>query len=137
MARTRANNVAEWVTQLGSRSRARVDTARARLSIVGAEAVEPLLTALEGSDNRIRARVMPLIAAIQDPRGREPLIAMLIDRNARMRLIAARCLARFPSRQSVRALQRTVRARGESCDARASGTANVSSASRAPAGVSE
>ena len=75
--------------------------------MVGAEAIEPMLEALDGTDNRIRARVMPLIAAVQDPRGREPLLAMLLDRNARIRLIAARCLARFPGAETVAALQRS------------------------------
>ncbi|NIM00095.1 MAG: hypothetical protein GTN89_04045 [Acidobacteria bacterium] len=68
-----------------------------------------MIEALEGTNNRVRARVMPLLAAIGDPRGREPLIAMLLDRNARMRLIAARCLARFPSPDSVAALERTLK----------------------------
>lgn len=108
MARSRANQVAELVSRLGSRSRARVDAARARLSIIGAEAVAPMIEALEGTNNRVRARVMPLLAAVQDPSGREPLIAMLLDRNARMRLIAARCLARFPSPDAVAALERTL-----------------------------
>ncbi len=67
-----------------------------------------MIEALEGTNSRVRARVMPLLAAIGDPRGREPLIAMLLDRNARMRLIAARCLARFPSPDSVAALERSL-----------------------------
>ena len=67
-----------------------------------------MIEALEGTNNRVRARVMPLLAAVQDPRGREPMIAMLLDRNARMRLIAARCLARFPSADVVAALERTL-----------------------------
>ncbi len=67
-----------------------------------------MIEALEGTNNRVRARVMPLLALIGDPRGREPLIAMLLDRNARMRLIAARCLARFPSPDAVAALERTL-----------------------------
>ena len=86
MARSRANEIAESVSRLGSRSRVRVDAARARLSIIGVQAVRPMIEALEGTNNRVRARVMPLLAAVQDPRGREPMIAMLLDRNARMRL---------------------------------------------------
>lgn len=108
MARSRANEIAELVSRLGSRSRGRVDSARARLSIIGARGVEPMIEALEGTNNRVRARVMPLLAAIGDPRGRESLIAMLLDRNARMRLIAARCLARFPSPDAVAALERSL-----------------------------
>lgn len=49
---------------------------------------------------------MPLLAMIQDPRGREPLEAMLLDRNPRMRQVAAGCLAHFPSTGSRVALER-------------------------------
>ena len=106
MLRSRANEIPELVRQLGSRSRARVDAARARLSIIGARAVEALIAALEGDDTRIRAHAMPLLALIRDARGREPLIAMLLDRHARLRGIAAGCLARFPHADSVAALGR-------------------------------
>jgi HEAT repeat protein len=106
MLTSRANEILDLIKQLGSRSRARVDAAGARLSIIGARAVEELIEALEGDNNRIRARIMPLLALIKDPRGREPLIAMLLDRNYRMREIAARCLARFPSADAVKALTR-------------------------------
>ena len=108
MLRARANEIPELVRQLGSRSRARVDAARARLSIFGARVVEDLIEALEGDDNRIRARVMPLLALIQDTRGREPLCAMLLDRNPRLRAVAARCLARFPAPDAVAALNRVL-----------------------------
>jgi HEAT repeat protein len=107
MPTSRANEIQDLIGRLGSRSRARVDAAGARLSIIGARAVEELIEALEGDNNRIRARIMPLLALIQDPRGREPLIAMLLDRNARMREIAARCLARFPCSDAIAALERT------------------------------
>jgi len=106
MRRSRANEIPDLVKRLASRSPRRVDAARARLAIVGPRAVEELIGALEGDDNRVRARVMPLLALIQDPRGREPLIATLIDRRARIRGIAARSLARFPSIDVVAALER-------------------------------
>jgi HEAT repeat protein len=106
MLRSRANEIPRLVEQLASRSRTRVDAARARLSVIGPRAVEELIEALEGSNNRIRARAMPLLALIQDPRGREPLVAMLLDRNARMRQLAAGCLGRFPAPDVVVALKR-------------------------------
>jgi HEAT repeat protein len=106
MGGSRANEIPELVRQLGSRSPARVDGARARLSIIGERAVEGLIEGLEGDNNRIRANAMPLLAVIQDTRAREPLTAMLLDRNARLRAIAARSLARFPCQNSVRALNR-------------------------------
>lgn len=109
MQRSRANEIPELVRRLGSRRPARVDAAGARLSIIGARAVENLVEALEGDNNRIRARVMPLLALIQDPRGREPLIAMLLDRNPSMRETAARCLARFPAADVVAALNRCLK----------------------------
>lgn len=68
-----------------------------------------LVEALEGDNNRIRAHAMPLLALIQDPRGREPLVAMLLDHDPRMREIAARCLGRFPSVDAAAALERVLK----------------------------
>jgi HEAT repeat protein len=102
----RATEIVSLVRRLGSRRQAVVDAARARLSIAGARAVEALVQSLEEDDNRIRAHAMPLLALIQDARGREPLTAMLLDREPKMREIAARCLARFPSVDVVAALER-------------------------------
>jgi len=52
---------------------------------------------------------MRVLAVIQDPRGREPIVAMLLDRDARMREIAARALARFACPEAVAALERHVK----------------------------
>jgi HEAT repeat protein len=71
--------------------------------------VAALVEALEGDNNRVRTHAMPLLALIQDPRGREPLVAMLLDRDPRMREIAARCLARFSSLDAVAALERLLK----------------------------
>jgi HEAT repeat protein len=103
------NEIRQLVESLGSRSRRRVDAARARLLIIGARAVEDLVEALEGHNNAIKASVIPLLALIQDPRGREPLIAMLLDRKIRLRESAARSLARFPSPDTVAALNRSLK----------------------------
>jgi HEAT repeat protein len=102
----RANEVRELIRRLGSRRQTIVDASRARLAIVGARAVEALIEAVEGDHARIRAHAMSLLALIQDPRGAEPLVAMLLDTDPKMREIAARCLARFPGRESLGALQR-------------------------------
>src|SRR5215831_11782254 len=104
--RPRATEVPELVRRLGSRVPKQVDRARARLSIIGPHSVAALVEALEGDNNRIRAHAMPLLALIQDPRGREPLMAMLLDREARLRQIAVSCLARFSSAEAVAALER-------------------------------
>jgi HEAT repeat protein len=109
MLSSRANEIPELVHRLGSRKPTVVDSARARLSIIGARAVEDMIEALEGDDNRVRARVMPLLALIQDPRGRAPMIAMLLDESTRLREIAARSLGRFPARDTVMALKRLLK----------------------------
>ena len=108
MLRSWATEVPELIRRLGSRKPTCVDAARARLSIIGPRAVEELIEALEGDNHRVRARVMPLLALIQDSRGRGPLIAMLLDRSSRLREIAARCLGRFPASESVAALNRVL-----------------------------
>jgi HEAT repeat protein len=107
--RPRATEVPDLVRRLGSRRPKQVDRARARLSIIGSHSVVALVEALEGDNNRIRSHAMPLLALIQDPRGREPLVAMLLDRDPRMREIAARCLARFSSMDAVAALERLLK----------------------------
>lgn len=108
MLRAKRSELDATIERLGSRSRARVEEARARLSIMGSRAVPALVDALEGAHNRVRAHVMPLLALIQDPRGCEPLTAMLLDRSPKMREIAARSLARFPRPDVVVALNRVV-----------------------------
>ena len=107
--RPRATEVPELVRRLGSRRPKQVDRARARLSIIGSHSVAALVEALEGDNNRVRSHAMPLLALIQDQRGREPLVAMLLDRDPRMREIAARCLARFSSIDAVGALERLLK----------------------------
>src|SRR5580765_1344186 len=107
--RPRATEVPELVRRLGSRRPKQVDRARARLSIIGSHSVAALVEALEGDNNRVRAHAMPLLALIQDPRGREALVAMLLDRDPKMREIAARCLARFSSLDAVAALERLLK----------------------------
>jgi HEAT repeat protein len=107
--RPRATEVPELVRRLGSRRPKQVDRARARLSIIGSPSVVPLIEALEGDNDRVRAHAMPLLALLQDPRGREPLVAMLLDRDPRLREVAARCLARFPSAEAVVALERILK----------------------------
>ncbi len=108
-SRPGANEIAECIRRLGSRTPHRVDAARHRLTMLGARAVGPLIEALEGDAHRVRARAMPILALIRDPRGREPIAAMLLDKSPRLRRIAARALGHFPCDGSVAALERAVR----------------------------
>jgi HEAT repeat protein len=107
--KSRATEIPALVRRLGSRRESVVDGAKARLCAKGARAVEALVDALEADNPRIRAHAMPLLALIQDPRGRGPLTAMLLDRDPRIREIAARSLARYPSSVAVAALERCAR----------------------------
>lgn len=68
--------------------------------------MEALIEALEGDHNRIRAQAMPLLALIHDPRAKQQLIAMLLDRDAKLREIAARSVGRFPCHEAVMAFER-------------------------------
>jgi len=106
MVSPRPKEIPQLVRRLGSRKASCVDTARARLSGIGARAIDDLVEALEGDDNRVRARVMPLLALIQDPRAHAPLMAMLLDRSSRLRAVAAQSLGRFASADTVAALKR-------------------------------
>jgi HEAT repeat protein len=101
-----ANEIPGLIRRLGSRRSSVVDAARARLAIVGSRAVEALIETLDGDDHRRRAHAMALLALIGDPRGREPLQAMLLDRDPRLRAIAARCLSRYVHPGSVIGLER-------------------------------
>ncbi|HEX6853385.1 MAG TPA: HEAT repeat domain-containing protein [Candidatus Polarisedimenticolaceae bacterium] len=104
----RANEIPELVRRLGSRSASRVDDARARLALFGSRAVPALIEALDGDNPRTRANAMPLLALTQDPRGREALTGMLVDRDPRLREVALRSIARFPSPEAVAALERAL-----------------------------
>jgi HEAT repeat protein len=106
---SRATEIPELVRRLGSRRDSVVVAAKARLCIKGARAVEALVGALEADNPRIRVHAMPLLALIQDPRSREPLTAMLLDRDPRIRETAARSLARYPSSTVVAALERSAK----------------------------
>src|SRR5262245_5230917 len=107
--RPRATEVPELVRRLGSRRPRQVDRAIARLSIVGSGAVPALVEALEGGSDRMRDNAMRVLAVIQDERGREPIVALLFDRDAHVRENAARSLARFAFPGTVAALERLVR----------------------------
>jgi len=107
--RPRANEISGLVARLGSRRQIDVDAAIARLSVIGPRAVEALIEGLDDDETHVRRHAMRLLAMIRDPRGREPLEAMLLDTDPKLRDSAARCLARFPSRESVAALERMLR----------------------------
>ena len=106
---SRATEIPQLVRRLGSRRESVVDAAKARLCFKGARAVDALIDALDADSPRIRAHAMPLLALIQDPRSREPLTAMLLDRDPKIREIAARSLGRCPSSAVVAAIERSMK----------------------------
>src|SRR6266581_4262893 len=101
--------IRELIRNLTSADRARVQAARARLTILSGRAVEALIDTLEGGNNRLKLQVMPLLALIRDSRALHPLLALLMDRDPKIRETAARALARFPSREAICGLERVVK----------------------------
>lgn len=112
-SRSRANEIPRLIEQLGDSNRVRVDSAKARLSVIGARAVEALIEALEADHAAVRLHAMQLLAFIRDPRGREPLKAMLFDGCPETRAAAARAVAKFPSADSAATLERLLRRAAE------------------------
>lgn len=107
--RSRANEIPELVRRLGSSRAATVEAARARLTVLGARAVECLIAALDGEGPPIRTHAVSLLSTIQDPRARGPLVATLMDRDPSLRAAAARALARFPAPETATSLGRAAR----------------------------
>ncbi len=112
--RIRANEIQELIRRLGSSRQVEIDSAKARLSVIGARAVEGLIDALGSDDNQVRGHAIQLLALIKDPRGRGPLATLLRDESPTIREMAAHGLARFPSAETVASLQRflTTESRG-------------------------
>ena len=107
--RKRANEIQELIQRLGSPRQVEVDSSKARLSVIGARAVERLIEALGSDDNQIRGHAIQLLALIKDPRGRGPLTTLLRDESLAIREKAAHGLARFPAGETVISLQRFLR----------------------------
>lgn len=107
--RPRPREIVDLVRRLGSRRAREVESARARLAIHGARAVDALVEVLDGDDPRTRGHAMVLLGLIQEPRGREALVAMLHDRDPAARETAALTLARFTCPQSIPPLERLFR----------------------------
>ncbi len=102
----RGGEAARLVASLGSAERARAEEARARLTALGARAVPALLASLDGSCPVARESALEILSLIRDPRGREPIVAQLHDRDPRLRQAAAAALAAFPVAASVPPLAR-------------------------------
>ena len=107
--RKRANEIQELIHRLGSPRPVEIDSAKARLSVIGARAVEGLIDALGSDDNQVRGHAIQLLALIKDPRGRGPLTTLLRDESPGIRELAARGLARFPSTETVASFRRVLR----------------------------
>ena len=107
--RRRANEIPELIRRLGDPNPVRVDAAKARLSVIGARAVEALVESLDADRDPARVHAVQLLALIQDPRGREPIKALLFDAAPEVCAQAARALARFPTADSVAAVERLLR----------------------------
>ena len=85
-----AQSIRPLIRQLTSSDREKVRAARARLTILGARSVEPMIETLEGGNDRLKLATMPILALIRDRRAQGPLIALLRDREPKIREAVAR-----------------------------------------------
>lgn len=107
--RSSAFSIRDLIRNLTSSDRSKVQSSRARLTILGGRVVEPLIGTLEGGNDRLKLMTMPILALIRDRRSREPLIAMLRDRDPKIREVACRSLSQFPCRDVIVCLERVVK----------------------------
>ncbi len=103
------NEIVTLVRKLGSRKKVDVDSAKARLTIIGARAVENLIEALDLENNEVKCNAISILALIRDLRAKDPLVAMLLERNPKVRSAAARALSNFSSRGVIRSLERLIK----------------------------
>ncbi len=100
------NEIGKLIKKLGSRRKTEVDSAKARLIIIGTRAVEHLIDALDGENNNAKIQAMSILSLIRDHRAKNPLIAMLLDRNPKIRLAAIHSLSRFPTDEVVLSIKK-------------------------------
>ncbi len=108
-SRAAAASTRELIRRLSSSDREQVQAARARLTLLGGRAVDALIETLEGGNDRLKLQAMPMLALIRDARAREPLIALLHDREPKIREAACRALSRFPCREAVLSIEKVVK----------------------------
>lgn len=107
--RPSALSVRDLIRNLNSSDRGKVQSARARLTLLGGRAVEALIETLEGGNDRLKLQTMPILSLLRDRRSREPLTAMLRDRDPKIREVACRSLSQFPCRDTIVSLERIVK----------------------------
>ena len=104
--RRKDDEIVGLIKKLSSNKKEEVDSSKARLTIIGARAVENLIEALDLDNNEIKCNVICILGLIRDPRAKDPLIAMLLERNPKVRSAATSALSNFPSREVIRSLER-------------------------------
>ncbi len=100
------NEIGRLVKKLTSRKKNELDAAKARLIIIGTRAVEHLINALDGENNNAKIQAMSILSLIRDQRAKNPLIALLLDRNPKIRLAAVQSLSKFPSDEVILSIKR-------------------------------
>ncbi|MEW5806630.1 MAG: HEAT repeat domain-containing protein [Acidobacteriota bacterium] len=105
-SRKEDGEIEELINKLGSKRKVEIDAAKARLSIIGTRAVEHLIEALDRENTELKLNAIPILALIRDQRAKNPLIAMLLERNPKIRESATRALANFPARETIHSLER-------------------------------
>lgn len=102
------NEINRLIRKLGSRKKNEVDSAKARLIIIGTRAVEHLIDSLDGENNNSKIHAMSILSLIRDLRAKNPLMAMLLDRNPKIRLAAAQSLSKFPTDEVISSIKKLI-----------------------------
>lgn len=100
------NEIGKLIRKLGSRKKTEVDSAKARLIIIGTRAVEHLINSLDGENTSTKIQAMSILSLLRDSRAKYPLIAMLLDRNPKIRLAAVQSLSKFPSDEVILSIKK-------------------------------
>jgi HEAT repeat protein len=100
------NEIGRLVKKLTSRKKTEVDAAKARLIIIGTRAVEHLINALDGENSNAKIQAMSILSLIRDQRAKNPLIAMLLDRNPKIRMAAVHSLSKFPTDEVILSIKK-------------------------------
>ena len=101
---SRSARIQDLLSRLSSASGSERDSAIARLTLLGARAVEPLVAALKEGEKWLRQGAAWALGKIGDPRAVGPLMTALSDPKADVRKNAAWALGQFAGDEVIAAL---------------------------------
>lgn len=106
---SRSRQIQELVAALAAASAAERESAEARLRLLGARAVLPLVAALQASDPATRKGALHVLERLEDARARSAVLGAAADPDASVAHAAVVALARRTDADAVRAEERALR----------------------------